>query len=221
MVIQSSILINNDQRRSPILWDRDHKFSRFERDRTGKTAVNPIWTEGEKPHRKPGPLTSLKKVNPRGHLISCSAANSSPCSFVLIMRDPQFSASGASSRTRSSFGSAPDRIRRKGLVSIGSLNLNRVHFPQLAASLNLAIHRAPKREALVCLDAPLLLAAVDVSRRLASGWQTKGDDIHSPLRNNPADEFRLVLKSIGSNNHAFNEAILRTAPREMEAGQPA
>ena len=57
-----------------------------------------------------------------------------------------------------------------------ALNCDWVHSPQLSALVNLAIHRAPKREALVCRGAPLPLATVDFSRGLAPGWQTKGED---------------------------------------------
>jgi hypothetical protein len=60
-----------------------------------------------------------------------------------------------------------------------ALNRDRVHSLQLAALVNLAIHRAPKREASVCRETPLLLAAVDFSRGLAPGWQTKGEDFIS------------------------------------------
>lgn len=122
--------------------------------------ADPMWISRGKTHSQPVRLTGREKVNPIEHLISCSAANSSPCSVVLIMRDPK---SSASARKQSS-GSAPDRAWPKGSVSIRSL---------------------------------------------------------TPRRNFPADKFRLVLRSIGPNNHAFIEAILRTTPREMEAGQPA
>jgi hypothetical protein len=40
-------------------------------------------------------------------------------------------------------------------------------------------------------------------------------------RNQAAEEFRLVPEAIGPNNHTLHEAILRSVPRGVEAGQSA
>ena len=82
-------------------------------------------------------------------------------------------------------------------------------------------HQAPKREAFGCRDAPLRFIRGRRSRGLASGWQTKGADIHSsqlwslgdrplPLisSNLISGEARFVWRAkrviIVSNSDAFN-----------------